>query len=431
MRKRMIRAFSLLLACALLMSAPAYAAPTSNLSGRILSIQNERTKLAEQLSELEMEEADSREELRLINEQIALIDKEFAYQSALADIYGGSVAAIKQQLTDTQTEESEKFNHMKHVLREMEEAPSTSFWGIIFNVSSITDAIARIEFYNSIVRYEKAMLADIASKREELSTLRYDLRMEEAEYTEAKNALEKQREALEKENRKLQDRLDELSLKSEELSELFSMYASTAALTDGNDLMLHVLTQAEIDDLLSSALVELQFAKVPQAETELRLAVLRAGLGLVGKVPYFWGGRVYSPGWNSEWGTSKTIQHAGNSKYPLGQSFPYGLDCSGFVFWCALTAYNTDSWDSPVEWMADKGATMMYEKSEKVAWTEKLPADIVVNSPITHIGYYICSNEKGEPLFLHCSSNYGVVVSTSAACNFVNSGRIFSDFAIA
>ena len=425
MRKGILRALSLLLACVISLSIPVNAVRTDNITGRIQSIQSERVKLAEQLASLEEEQVSSTEELNLINEQIALIDQEFAYQSAIADIYGESVAEMKQKLLDTQTEETQKYQRLKSVLREMEEAPTTSFWGIIFNVSSISDAVARIEFYNSIIHYEKAVLSDITKKRDELGTMRYNLRLEESKYAEARDTLNRQRESLERENRRLQKRIEQLALKSKEVQDLFDAYAPTITLLDNDSLITHELTNTEINEMLTTAMIELQFAGISDDEYEARIKALREGLGLVGRVSYFWGGRVYSPGWNSEWGKMRTIQHAGNSAYPLGASFPYGLDCSGFVFWCALTAYGKNSWESPVEWMADKGATMMYNNAEKVAWDAKLPGDIVVNSPITHIGYYICTNEDGEALFLHCSSRYGVVVSKVSAFPFVNAAKTF------
>lgn len=57
-----------------------------------------------------------------------------------------------------------------------------------------------------------------------------------------------------------------------------------------------------------------------------RKELMRCALSLVGRVPYFWGGKS-APGWNSEWNTPKLVTSAGSSS--TGTIRPYGLDCSG------------------------------------------------------------------------------------------------------
>ncbi|WP_417051425.1 peptidoglycan endopeptidase [Dysosmobacter welbionis] len=57
-----------------------------------------------------------------------------------------------------------------------------------------------------------------------------------------------------------------------------------------------------------------------------RKELMRCALSLVGRVPYFWGGKS-APGWNEEWNTPKLVTAAGSSS--TGTIRPYGLDCSG------------------------------------------------------------------------------------------------------
>ena len=65
-----------------------------------------------------------------------------------------------------------------------------------------------------------------------------------------------------------------------------------------------------------------------------RKALIQNALSLVGKVPYFWGGKS-GPGWNEEWGTPKLVTSAGSAS--SGQLRPYGMDCSGFTDWVYKT----------------------------------------------------------------------------------------------
>ena len=73
-----------------------------------------------------------------------------------------------------------------------------------------------------------------------------------------------------------------------------------------------------------------------------RKELMRCALSLVGRVPYFWGGKS-APGWNSEWNTPKLVTAAGSSS--TGTIRPYGLDCSGFTEWVYQTALGVTLYD--------------------------------------------------------------------------------------
>lgn len=95
--------------------------------------------------------------------------------------------------------------------------------------------------------------------------------------------------------------------------------------------------------------------KYPKGSIELKNAELnwcvekagygtRAGVVAAAKylsenenIPYFWGGKCYEFGINSDWGTDRVV-YALEESYaqPNGYSFPYGLDCSGFVTWSII-----------------------------------------------------------------------------------------------
>lgn len=67
-----------------------------------------------------------------------------------------------------------------------------------------------------------------------------------------------------------------------------------------------------------------------------RKELIRVGLSLVGRVPYFWGGKSEA-GWNPDWNTPKLVTSAGSSS--TGTIRPYGLDCSGFTDWVYKTVF--------------------------------------------------------------------------------------------
>lgn len=61
------------------------------------------------------------------------------------------------------------------------------------------------------------------------------------------------------------------------------------------------------------------------------------------KLPYFWGGGHeclpnQMRGLIKEWGNLKPIMFIGSENYPLGNLYPYSLDCSSFVSWCLINS---------------------------------------------------------------------------------------------
>lgn len=158
-------------------------------------------------------------------------------------------------------------------------------------------------------------------------------------------------------------------------------------------------------DLLIDGDIEAATSWIADAE---RRAIIQTGLSLVGKVPYFWGGKSKN-GWNDEWGKLKTVTASGSSS--SGKPKPYGLDCSGFVDWTLRTS---GFWNatSPTRF----GSTAsLWPVTKQISESELLPGDLGFlqkpgSSGINHVGFFYGYNEKGEKMWLHCASGGGGVV---------------------
>lgn len=377
----------------------------------LVEIQSEKIDLDISLSEIRDETKVSREEIELLNEEILLLDKEYGYQSELVALYQSGVEALRTQISTVQEEKEHQEQILKIILRSIEESQKITFWQVIFDSSSIKDLFSRIDIITSVITEQKNQLNQYEETQEKLYDMRYQLQELETEYTVSLNELTQQKEQLENRNNYLEERLAELSAAESEIQEMLVFYAPPAA----SGAWTEALTEEQIVAFLSQAAIELNASSLSDEEIEQRLGILEAGLSLVGKVPYFWGGRVYTPGWCDTWNTLQPIKHAGCDGYqPLGEYFPYGLDCGGFVFWAALTMYGEESWNSPVEWMSGLAATGIFTYANEVEWDNRLPGDMCVNTPITHIGYYLCKAENGEDLYIHSCGRYGVIVSTKS-----------------
>lgn len=137
----------------------------------------------------------------------------------------------------------------------------------------------------------------------------------------------------------------------------------------------------------------------------VREHILTTALSLVGRVPYFWGGKS-PPGWNDEWNTPKLVTSAGSSS--TGTIRPYGLDCSGFSDWVYKTAVGIslygDNWSQ-------------WDNSYEISASELQPGDLGFlmdddGSGWNHVLLFAGYGENGERMWVHCTSGKGVVLNT-------------------
>lgn len=135
----------------------------------------------------------------------------------------------------------------------------------------------------------------------------------------------------------------------------------------------------------------------------MRKHILTTALFLVGKVPYFWGGKS-GPGWNDEWNTPKLVTAAGSSS--TGTIRPYGLDCSGFSTWVFTTAVGVN---------IGAGCNGQYPNTYAVSASELLPGDLgflADDDGWGHVLIFAGYGENGERMWVHSSGGSGVILNT-------------------
>lgn len=135
--------------------------------------------------------------------------------------------------------------------------------------------------------------------------------------------------------------------------------------------------------------------------------IVDTAVSLVGKVPYFWGGKS-GPGWNNLWNTPQKVTAPGTSD--SGTTIPYGLDCSGFVDWVYKTSGATNI-------LGKGGTAYQWNQSYGIDKKTALPGDLVFKNPpnsggINHIGIYIGKDSNGKDLFVHCAYGKGVTIDS-------------------
>ena len=139
--------------------------------------------------------------------------------------------------------------------------------------------------------------------------------------------------------------------------------------------------------------------------SQKRKDLMSSALSLVGRVPYFWGGKS-AAGWNDDWNTPKLVTSIGSSSTDTIR--PYGLDCSGFTDWVYKTALGTS---------ISTGSVNQWDNSTAITKSQLLPGDLgFMAQPgtvaINHVLMYAGTDSSGNLLWVHCSSGTGVVLNS-------------------
>ena len=139
--------------------------------------------------------------------------------------------------------------------------------------------------------------------------------------------------------------------------------------------------------------------------SETRKHIVKTGLSIVGKVPYFWGGKS-AAGWNDEWNTPKLVTAAGSTT--TGTIRPFGLDCSGFSDWTYKTAVGVSLYGA--SWS-------QWDESYAITAEDLLPGDLGVlmdddGGGWNHVLIFAGYGENGERMWVHSSGGEGVIFNT-------------------
>ncbi|MDR0952114.1 MAG: peptidoglycan DD-metalloendopeptidase family protein [Oscillospiraceae bacterium] len=138
----------------------------------------ERKALLDEQNEL------ARQEIELINEQIAM--------------YENLVETKAQELEEAIEQEEAQKQALRRRMREMEEAGNLTYIAIIFNASSFTDLLSRLDFVNSIMENDKQMEDAYIAAREHVAEVKAEYEATLAEHEATKIQLEDKKAELER-----------------------------------------------------------------------------------------------------------------------------------------------------------------------------------------------------------------------------------------
>lgn len=245
-RKPLTSLLSLLLAAVMLVGvipAPAWAAKSSTAIQSELDVLKEENKTIQaEINAIQSKYDANASEIQNLVDQKNAIDQEIALLNAQIENLNEQITAYGQLIADAQDElEIAQFTlnglNEKHKLRirAMEEEGTVSYWEVIFEASSFTDMLDRINMMQEIAASDQARLEEMRQAAADVQAAQATMTQGKAEIEASNAALVESQAAMEIKRTESDDLLRELAKKQDEFQ---AMLDESEALQD--DLMLDI-----------------------------------------------------------------------------------------------------------------------------------------------------------------------------------------------
>lgn len=188
------RALSLLCAACMAASLLCMAKPVptyaDSLSDQLQEARDAQAELEKQIEAIQSDKSKALEEKALLDRQNDKLRSEISLLQQQSD-------ETQTRITELTQKEQEQYELFCRQVREEEERGTVSYWSVLFKASSFTDLLARMDFVNEVMDYDRQVISDLQTTRRQL--------------TEDKAALERQKSEMESSQTKLQQQVDAAS----------------------------------------------------------------------------------------------------------------------------------------------------------------------------------------------------------------------------
>lgn len=209
----------------------ASAASSSELKSKLEDLQSQADDIAAESADLQQKIAENQSETQTIvdkkaniDQQIELTRQQVENLNAQIQQYNLLIAAKQEELDEAEAKETELNEMYKIRLRAMEETGNVSYWSVLFNASSFTDLLDRIDMIAEISKADQTMLEELQAAAAEVADAKAEIEESRAELEATKAELDEQEALLADQRAEADAMITELMSKQDELLATSEMY---------------------------------------------------------------------------------------------------------------------------------------------------------------------------------------------------------------
>ena len=199
------------------------ASSSSEIQSQIDQMKEERESIRKQKKELEAQRKKNQSDIASLvaeknnfDQQVTLLYEEITNTNSLISAYNLLIADKQEELDESQQLLEDLNKAYKERIRAMEEEGELSYWSVLFEASSFSDFLDRLNMIQEIASADQRRLEQLDHAAKEVEEARQVLAAEKAELEETKAGLEAAQVELEEKRLEASNLLNELIAKGEE-----------------------------------------------------------------------------------------------------------------------------------------------------------------------------------------------------------------------
>ncbi|MDO4516491.1 MAG: peptidoglycan DD-metalloendopeptidase family protein [Bacillota bacterium] len=175
----------------------------NNLKSQASSLSAQKSDLQNQLNKLQNSKNAAIDQKFLLEEKISVIQQQITVSEEAIAKYGEMIALKEVELAEAKEEEAKYYAEFCERVRSMEERGDISYWAVLFNASSFSDLLDRVNAISEVVDYDNMVMDQLAAARQAVADAKAELEENKAAEEATKAELASQKADLETEQAKV------------------------------------------------------------------------------------------------------------------------------------------------------------------------------------------------------------------------------------
>lgn len=206
-------------------------ASSSELKAELKELQAQKAEIAEKLKELEKQQSANMSDMESIikrkgniEQQIALLHTQIINVTEQINAYSLLIADKQEELQAARERLAELDKLHKERVRAMEEEGELSYWSVLFQATSFSDFLDRLNMIAEIAAADRRRLNELAEAAEQVAQAQKELAEDKAELEKNRADMEQSQEDLDAKNAEVDVLLQELTIIAGDLENLHNQF---------------------------------------------------------------------------------------------------------------------------------------------------------------------------------------------------------------